>query len=184
MPTVEQSHEFIKFIQSTLISLRRTLDFPYEALVRQREEEAGRLFRSMLMDLESARLLIAPLRAAKSSDDITQQLGSLSKELSRIVDNPEYAKALKAAFAVLRSMENLISIVYDYCAEFGQKTISKTIDSASSAASKVIVITLLTMALGSAASISPVANKVPEMTWLRTATEIVKKQLEKIIAEK
>jgi len=51
-------------------------------------------------------------------------------------------------------------------------------------ASRVIVITLLTIALGGAASIGPIASKVPEMTWLQTAAEMVKKQLEKMVAEK
>jgi len=103
--------------------------------------------------------------------------------LSQLLENPG-ATAKRAAFAVLRSMENLISLVFNYGAEFGQKTISKAIESGSSAASRIIVITLLTIALSGATSIGPIASKVPEMTWLRTATEIVKKQLEKMAAEK
>ena len=65
-----------------------------------------------------------------------------------------------------------------------QKTVSKTIDSASTTTSRIIVITLLTLALGSATSIGPIASKVPEMNWMKTATEIVKKQLEKMASEK
>src|SRR5581483_2727076 len=103
--------------------------------------------------------------------------------LSQLLENPG-ATAKRAAFAVLRSMENLISLVFNYGTEFGQKTISKAIESGSSAASRIIVITLLTIALSGATSIGPIASKVPEMTWLRTATEIVKKQLEKMAAEK
>jgi hypothetical protein len=103
--------------------------------------------------------------------------------LTQLLENPG-STAKKAAFAVLRSMENLISLVFNYGAEFGQKTMSKTIESASTHASRLIVITLLTIAVGGAASIGPIASKVPEMTWLQTASEIVKKQLEKMIAEK
>ena len=103
--------------------------------------------------------------------------------LTQLLENPG-STAKKAAFAVLRSLENLISLVFNYGAEFGQKTMSKTIESASTHASRLIVITLLTIAVGGAASIGPIASKVPEMTWLQTASEIVKKQLEKMIAEK
>jgi hypothetical protein len=103
--------------------------------------------------------------------------------LTQLLENPLVA-GKKAAFAVLRSLENFISLVFNYGAEFGQKTVSKTIDAASGAASKIIVATLLTIALTSATSIGPIASKVPEMNWLHTATEIVKKQLEKMAAEK
>jgi hypothetical protein len=103
--------------------------------------------------------------------------------LTQLLESPSVT-GKKAAFAVLRSLENFISVVFNYGAEFGQKTISKTIDAASNAASKIIVATLLTIALTSATSIGPIASKVPEMNWLHTATEIVKKQLEKMAVEK
>jgi hypothetical protein len=103
--------------------------------------------------------------------------------LIQLLENPTVTSK-RAAFAVLRSMENLISLIFDYGAEFAQKTVSKTIDIGSTTASKIIVMTLLTIALNSATAISPVARKVPEMSWLQTASEIVKKQLEKMAAEK
>jgi hypothetical protein len=103
--------------------------------------------------------------------------------LAQMLENPS-ASGKRAAFAVLRSVENLISLIFSYGAEFGQKTISKTIDSVSSTASKIIVVTLLTLAIGSATAIGPIASKVPEMNWLKTATEIVQKQLEKMVTEK
>ena len=52
------------------------------------------------------------------------------------------------------------------------------------AASKIIVVTMLTLALGSATAIGPIASRVPEMNWLRTASEIVRKQLETMGTEK
>jgi hypothetical protein len=103
--------------------------------------------------------------------------------LTQLLESPS-ATAKKAAFAVLRSLENFISLAFNYGAEFGQKTISKTIDGASSAASKIIIAALLTMALSSATSIGPIASKLPEMNWLQTASDIVRKQLEKLLSEK
>jgi hypothetical protein len=103
--------------------------------------------------------------------------------LTQMLENPS-ASGKRAAFAVLRSVENLISLIFNYGADFVQKTISKTIDSVSTTASRIIVITLLTLALGSATAIGPIASKVPEMNWMQTATEIVKKQLEKMVTEK
>jgi hypothetical protein len=103
--------------------------------------------------------------------------------LTQMLENPS-ASRKRAAFAVLRSVENLISLIFNYGADFVQKTISKTIDSLSTTASQVIVVTLLTLALGSATAIGPVASKVPEMHWMQTAAEIVKKQLEQMTGEK
>jgi hypothetical protein len=102
--------------------------------------------------------------------------------LTQLLENPS-ASGKRAAFAFLRSMENLISLIFQYGTEFGQKTVSKSIEAASTAASKIVVITLLTLALGSATAIGPIASKVPEMNWLQTASEIVKKQLKKMSAE-
>jgi hypothetical protein len=40
------------------------------------------------------------------------------------------------------------------------------------------------LALSSATSIGPIASKIPEMSWLRAATDLVEQQLEKMAAEK
>jgi hypothetical protein len=136
-------------------------------------------------DVEALRVaseqLVGTLRS--KPDVVDPEVPRTLAYLTQLLENPGIT-GKRAAFAVLRSMENLISLVFNYGAEFGQKTISKTIDSASSAASKMIVMTLLTIALGGAASIGPIASKVPEMTWLQTASEIVRKQLEKMLSEK
>ncbi|WP_089267501.1 hypothetical protein [Tardiphaga sp. OK246] len=97
--------------------------------------------------------------------------------LNELLANPVKATK-KAAFAVLRSAENLISVIFGFGVEFAQKTASKTLDAASSTASKVIVATLLAIALSGATSIGPIAGRLPEMQWLKTAADIVKKELE------
>jgi hypothetical protein len=128
----------------------------------------------------AAKQLIEALRAQPGAVD--PEVPKTFAYLSQLLENPS-AAGKKAAFAVLRSIENLISLVFTYGAEFGQKTVSKTIDTASNAASKIIVVTLLTIALGGAAAISPIANKVPEMSWIQTASQLVKKQLEELMSK-
>lgn len=92
----EENRDIIRLAQTTLISLRRTLDLPFESMVRQKQEEAASLYRSILMDLESARLLIAPLRNVREPpSDIVAPLSSLARELTRMVENPEYARLLR-----------------------------------------------------------------------------------------
>lgn len=102
--------------------------------------------------------------------------------LAEMLDNPS-ALGRRAAFALLRSIENMISRIFTYGADFAEKTATKTVDGASTATSKLIVVGLLSLALSGAASITPIASKIPEMAWIQTASEIVKKQLEKMLAQ-
>lgn len=100
--------------------------------------------------------------------------------LNKLIAQPG-ASSKRAAFAVLRSIENLISKVFAYSADFVDKTALKTIDGASTVASKALIVGLLTLALSGAASISPVAGKIGEMQWLKTAVELVQKELETLM---
>jgi hypothetical protein len=84
---------------------------------------------------------------------------------------------------MLRSIENLVSRVFSYGAEFLDKTTSKTIDGASVVTSKILLAGLLSLALAGATSISPLAGKVGEMQWMRVASELVQKQLEILMRE-
>lgn len=89
-------HDFAALARTVLVSLRRTLDAPYEAISRQKELVGEALRRSMLMDIEAARLLIAPLRNARQPmPDAVIRLTSLSRELTRFVSNQEYAAVLR-----------------------------------------------------------------------------------------
>jgi hypothetical protein len=137
------------------------------------------------------------------NNDITELHGAVTKivgDLQQRPDlvEPEVPKTLarinellnapgvagkRAAFALLRSVENLISKVFSYVAEFCDKTASKVVDSASGAVAKVVYIGLLTLALEGAYAISPVAGKVSEMQWVKTAVDIVQKQLATLLKE-
>jgi hypothetical protein len=100
--------------------------------------------------------------------------------LNELIARPaKFAK--RAAFAVLRSIENMISKVIGYSAELADKTMSKGIDSASSLlTSKTFIGGLLALALGSAVLIQPFAGKIEEMQWLKSAVEAVQKELQRM----
>lgn len=99
------------------------------------------------------------------------------KALRALIANPAQATK-RAAFAVLRTVENLVAKIYQYGADFLDKTITKTIEGLSSAASKVIIGGLLAVALAATANLGGVTAKVAETAWMKTAAEIVKKQIE------
>lgn len=99
--------------------------------------------------------------------------------LAELVANPRTASK-RAAFAVLRSLENLFSRIFSYTADFVDMTIKKTTESVSRTIAKGAAIALLSLSLASAYLVSPVAGKVPEMQWLRDAIEIVQKQIQRM----
>lgn len=99
--------------------------------------------------------------------------------LSEFLANPRGASK-RAAFAVLRTIENLVSRIFSYGAEFIDQTVKKTIESMSTNASKVVVIGLLTLAVSGASGLAPIASRVPDMSWIRNAVELVQKQIAKL----
>jgi hypothetical protein len=128
----------------------------------------------------SANKLISDLKKQDAAVDI--EVPKTLARLNELLKSPGiFAK--RAAFAMLRSIENLISSVFSYGADFISKTTEKTIDTTSTAISRAVAIGLLTAALAGAASIGPVASKINEMTWLKNATELVQRQIDKIKLE-
>lgn len=84
----------------------------------------------------------------------------------------------RAAFAMIRTIENLVSSVVRYSIEFFSKTAEKVVDVGSTAASRVIV-GLLGIALMGASGIGPAALRAGA-PWVSQAAEVVKKQIEKV----
>lgn len=99
------------------------------------------------------------------------------RALQQLIANPKRASK-RAAYAVLRTIENLIAKVFEYCSDFLDKTISKTIEGLSTAASRTIIVALMTVALGGAVGISPLDPKISDIAWVRTAAEIVQGEIE------
>jgi hypothetical protein len=101
------------------------------------------------------------------------------KYLNDIIKDPSKAPK-KAAFAVLRTLENLVIKVYQYGADFFDQTIRKTSDALSATTSKIVVFALLSLAFSGATGLVPVATKMQVSTWLTQATAIVGQQLKTI----
>jgi hypothetical protein len=89
----------------------------------------------------------------------------------------------RAAFALLRSIENLVSGVFAFGVEFISGTAKKTADSLSTAVSRTVVVSLLSLALAGATQLAPVAGKIGELSWLKNATELVQRQIDKMVKE-
>lgn len=85
----------------------------------------------------------------------------------------------RAAFAMIRTIENLVSSIIRYSMNFLSKTAENVVDAGSKAASKVII-GLLGLALMSATGIGPAAMRAGA-PWVKQAAEIVQKQIEKAV---
>lgn len=85
----------------------------------------------------------------------------------------------RAAFAMIRTIENLVSSIIRHSVSFFSKTAEKTVEAGSTVASKVIV-AMLGIALMSASGIGPAAVRAGA-PWVQQAAEIVQKQIEKAV---
>jgi hypothetical protein len=83
----------------------------------------------------------------------------------------------RAAFAMIRTIENLVSSIVRYSLDFFSKTAVKVVDEGSKAASKVII-GLLGVALISASGIGTAAMQAGA-PWVKQAAEVVQRQIEK-----
>jgi hypothetical protein len=97
------------------------------------------------------------------------------REISQFIQHPRQS-AKRMAFAAIRTAENLIISIWKHSADFLGRTLEKTKEVGSSIASKAVVYSLITIALGAAAGISPLISKIPEMGWMRNAIELVERQ--------
>ena len=124
---------------------------------------------------EAAQVVIDKLNLQPeiADDEVPRTL----KALRALIADPAQATK-RAAFAVLRTVENLVAKIYQYGADFLDKTVMKTIDGLSGAASKVIIGSLLTIALAATVNLGGVTGKVAETAWMKTAAELVRKQIE------
>ncbi|MCA6117753.1 hypothetical protein J6524_23175 [Bradyrhizobium sp. WSM 1738] len=84
----------------------------------------------------------------------------------------------RAAFALVRTIENLVSSIVRHSMGFFSKTAEKTVDAGSTAASKAII-GLLGIALMSASGIGSAAVRAGA-PWVKQAAEIIQKQIEKV----
>ena len=88
------------------------------------------------------------------------------------------ASAKRAAFALLRTIENLMASILRHGVDFVNKTAEKTVDAASTAGSKIIV-GLLGIALVGALAVGPAAVQAG-IPWVKQVADVVRKQIEKM----
>jgi hypothetical protein len=78
---------------------------------------------------------------------------------------------------MIRTIENLVSVIIRHSIEFLSQTAEKSVDAGSTAAAKIIV-GLLGIALLGASGIGPTAVRAGA-PWVKQAADIVQKQIEK-----
>ncbi len=124
----------------------------------------------------ASQILVGEMKARPDivNPEVPRTLGILTE----ILGSPSQA-GKRAAFAVLRSFENLVSKVFGYGAIFLEKTAEKTVEAASGITSKIIIGMLL-LGLTGVTALGPISSKIPDMNWMKTAAEIVSKQLKEL----
>lgn len=176
-------------LPNAVVSMLQTYTRGVELVVAQFPEWVRFLENAAVIQLSDGDVSDIRHAAAGVVEELRARVDIVDPEVPRVLAhindllrNPG-SSSKRAAFAVLRSVENLVSKIFSYGADFIDKTVSKTVDHASAAISKVVVAGLLGVALASATSIAPVADKVAEMKWLRIASEIIQKQFDKIVRD-
>lgn len=101
------------------------------------------------------------------------------KQLGSLLKTPAVT-AKRATFAVIRSIENLLSKIFTYTIMLFEQTIKKTIDELSTKISKTIAISIVSLGIMSASQLTGLSTKIKELSWLNNAIEIVQKQMNKI----
>lgn len=134
-----------------------------EDAVRQIHETAG----SLIADLEKRPELADP------------QVPKTIAYLNMLIADPSEASK-RAAFAVLRTVENLVIRVYQHGADFFDKTAQKATEALSTTAARLMTAALLAVALAGATGLAPVAVRLEGSAWLAKASEIVSKQLNEL----
>jgi hypothetical protein len=121
--------------------------------------------------------IISRLRAAPDSAD--PEVVSALSSIKRVIEAAG-GSVKKATYALWKSIENLAIIIFQYGNTIARKTAENVADDLASAASKVIVGTLMATALAGIAYLTPISANLPGGAWLGKAAEIVKKQVEQL----
>lgn len=138
-----------------------------------------------------------------SAQDIEEINFAASQIISQIDNKPEVAdpavpatiKAIrslstdpsgslkKAAFALLRTIENFASTVFSYTSKLIGDTFIKASDKLSTAMSNTLVRVLMAAVIAGVAGMTGVTAKVSEAGWMKNAVEIVRRQAERAMSE-
>lgn len=101
------------------------------------------------------------------------------KQLHSVIRSPR--KNLKrSVFAVIRTIENLASKLFQFAISYFEQTAKQTKDDLAKVTSKVIVGAMVAFAIAGTSNLLGLTSKVNELAWLNTAIEIVQKQMQNI----
>lgn len=106
-----------------------------------------------------------------------QEVPNTLRYLQSLARSPKDVSA-KTGLAIARTLENLVIRVFRFGAEIVEQTERKTADSLSTAAARVATAALLGLALSTAVSLTPLADKFEGMGWIKDAIQIVRNQLD------
>jgi hypothetical protein len=115
---------------------------------------------------------------SQETDISDENVPQAIKKIRSFIQSPGTG-AKKAAFALLKTIENLVSSIIHHTSNLIEKTTSKTIEGLSAVASKLII-GLLGIALLGATGIAPAALRAGA-PWVQQAAELLKKQIDKSI---
>jgi hypothetical protein len=104
------------------------------------------------------------------------------REISQFIQDPRQS-AKRMAFAAIRTAENLVISIWSHSADFLGRKLEKTKEIGSSVAARVVVLSLLVIALDAAVGISPLTSKISEMNWMRSAIELVERQRTRLMQD-
>lgn len=124
----------------------------------------------------AARKTIAELRSRP--DLVEPDVPATFNEILQLLSDPRKS-GKRAAFALLRSIENLVSKLIMHTGALFEKTASKTVDQMSTVAAGALVVGFLTIAVNSATGVGAIAQRVSEFGWLRNVVEVVQNHLNK-----
>lgn len=103
---------------------------------------------------------------------------SIAKIKSLLDDRRSIPK--RAVFALIRSVENLVSSIFRYGALLIEKSAQKTIETLSSTVSRLAAVALLGAGLAGANALLPLSVSMGELSWVRGAVEIVRNQIKNL----
>jgi hypothetical protein len=139
--------------------------------------------KASLIDLEEEDVVEVDIAAGEIIEELSRDCSLADPEVPKTIAFVRQFLAFpgvsskRAAFAMIRTIENLVSIIVRHSLSFFSKAAENMVDAGSKAASKVIV-GLLGLALMSASGIGPAAMRAGA-PWVKQAAEIVQKQIEK-----
>ncbi|WP_155911943.1 hypothetical protein [Methylobacterium sp. 77] len=98
------------------------------------------------------------------------------KQLGSLLNNPSQASK-RAAFAVIRTAENLFSKIFHHTILFFEDIIKDSANDIKKVVSKTITGSLVALAINGATELTDLSAKINELSWLKNAIEIVEKQM-------